>query len=54
MPIDLPGRETYLGWFFEAIYSTPSNQSTYDYPPLVSRTIDRQMVYEAVQTKIQS
>lgn len=53
-PIDLPGRQTYLGWFFEAIYSIPSDQTSYEYPPLVSRTITRQMVYDAIQLKLES
>lgn len=52
LPIDLPGREAYLGWFFEAIHSTPSNETSYEYPPLVSRDIERKVVYQAIESKM--
>ncbi|CAH1110973.1 unnamed protein product [Psylliodes chrysocephalus] len=56
-PIDLPGREAYLGWFFEAIHSLPSNQTEYAYPPEYQRKIeilDRKYVYDVVESKIKS
>lgn len=52
-PIDLPDRETYCGWYFEMVYDTTSNETSYDYPPLVSRTLNRYMIYEAVEKKLE-
>ncbi|KAJ8936658.1 hypothetical protein NQ318_020638 [Aromia moschata] len=53
-PIDLPGREVYYSHFFEAIHALPSNETSYEYPPLIERTLDRQMVYNAMEKKISS
>ncbi|KAJ8963708.1 hypothetical protein NQ314_005429 [Rhamnusium bicolor] len=53
-PIDLPGRDAYYSHFFEAIHSLPSNQTSFEYPPLVERDMDRQMMYEAFERKIKA
>ncbi|CAG9858829.1 unnamed protein product [Phyllotreta striolata] len=55
-PIDLPGREASLGWFFEAIHPLPDNNTQFTVPVLEGRMdkIDRKHVYTVVENRIKS
>ncbi|CAG9823060.1 unnamed protein product [Phaedon cochleariae] len=54
MPVTLKLESAYMGWFFEAIYKVPTNESSFEFPPLVERHIDRKFVYGVVQHKIET
>ncbi|XP_018576840.1 uncharacterized protein LOC108915326 [Anoplophora glabripennis] len=53
-PIDLPHRDVYYSHFFEALHPLPSNETSFEYPPLIERDMDRQMVYKAFEKRIES
>ncbi|KAG5897564.1 hypothetical protein JTB14_007277 [Gonioctena quinquepunctata] len=53
LPVDLPPTNAYEGFFFEAIYSLPTNETSFDYPPLVERGIDRNFIYDLVEKNIE-
>ncbi|XP_030759669.1 uncharacterized protein LOC115885048 [Sitophilus oryzae] len=41
--------------FFEAYYSLPDNQTTYEYPPVIAvRSFGRKLVYDTLETKLNS
>ncbi|KAF5307283.1 hypothetical protein FQR65_LT06999 [Abscondita terminalis] len=57
IPLELPKTNVYLSYNFEANYNLPENQSTYDYPPIVSDRsigISRKNVYSALEFKLNS
>ncbi|KAK4881539.1 hypothetical protein RN001_004858 [Aquatica leii] len=57
VPLELPSTNVYLSYNFEANYNLPENQSTYDYPPIVSDRslgINRKNVYNALEFKLNS
>lgn len=54
LPLDLPNKNVYLSYNFETSYELPYNESFLEYPPLIQRRIDRQLIYNAIQMKMQS
>ncbi|XP_044256518.1 uncharacterized protein LOC123006250 [Tribolium madens] len=54
VPLDLPNKNAYLAYNFEANYPLPGNQTYFEYPPLIQRRIDRKLIYTALETKMES
>ncbi|KAJ3640055.1 hypothetical protein Zmor_003375 [Zophobas morio] len=54
VPLDLPNKNAYLAYNFEANYPLPGNETYFEYPPLIQRRIDRKLVYTALETKMES
>ncbi|KAF5286309.1 hypothetical protein FQA39_LY04207 [Lamprigera yunnana] len=57
VPLELPRTNVYFSYYFEANYNLPENQSTYEYPPIVSDRslgINRKNVYKTLEFKINS
>ncbi|XP_031338527.1 uncharacterized protein LOC116167390 [Photinus pyralis] len=57
IPLELPKTNVYLSYNFEANYNIPENETTYDYPPIISDRslgINRKNVYDALEFKINS
>lgn len=56
MPLEIPEPEVFVSYNFEANYDLPENQSSFDYPPDISRAmnIDRKRVYNALEFKMDS
>ena len=54
VPLDLPNKNAYLAYNFEANYPLTGNETYFEYPPLIQRRIDRKLVYTALETKMES
>ncbi|CAH0562492.1 unnamed protein product [Brassicogethes aeneus] len=52
IPLDLPNKNAYLAYNFEANYALPDNATSLTYPPIIERGIDRAFVYNALETKM--
>ncbi|XP_060534086.1 uncharacterized protein LOC132706642 [Cylas formicarius] len=50
---DLPNIDVFLAFFLEAFYSLPFNETSYEYPPLVSRrSFTRKSFYQSLESKL--
>ncbi|XP_045476533.1 uncharacterized protein LOC123682143 [Harmonia axyridis] len=54
LPLGGPYRNAYLAYNFEANYQVPGNETSFEYPPLLGRNIDRTLIYQALETKLRS
>lgn len=56
MPLEIPEPEVFVSYNFEANYNLPENQTTFQYPPVVSRAMDiaRKEIYDAIEFKMDS
>lgn len=54
VPINIPNKSVYMSYLFEANYNLPGNETSYEYPPIIEKSIDRQLVYAALETKMNS
>ncbi|KAF2888019.1 hypothetical protein ILUMI_18154 [Ignelater luminosus] len=57
VPLELPKTNVFVSYNFEANYNLPQNESTYEYPPIVSDRsleISRKRAYDALEYKINS
>ncbi|XP_044758933.1 uncharacterized protein LOC123316777 [Coccinella septempunctata] len=54
LPLGGPYKNAYLAYNFEANYLVPGNETSFEYPPLLGRNIDRTLIYKALETKLRS
>ncbi|GJQ67490.1 hypothetical protein Trydic_g5133 [Trypoxylus dichotomus] len=56
MPLEIPEPEVFVSYNFEANYLLPENQTTFQYPPIVSNAMEvaRRQVYDALEFKLNS
>lgn len=57
IPLELPHNNVFLSYNFEANYNLPQNDTTYDYPPIISDRslgISRKNAYAALEFKLKS
>lgn len=56
MPLEIPEPEVFVSYNFEANYELPENETTFEYPPIVSGALEiaRKEAYRALEFKMDS
>ncbi|XP_023020462.2 uncharacterized protein isoform X1 [Leptinotarsa decemlineata] len=54
IPVDLPPTNTYSGFFIDAVHRLPPNQSSFEYPPLMGRGLERKLFYSFLENNFKS